>query len=82
MSVFLVGPVLGGLAKERGQPSEMARSLWESSSEKLHFCLQVSGVLWMGGWLKKWWMRLKQEPLSGCPVAGFCGLAPPQRKEP
>ena len=45
------------------------------------FCLQVSGVLWMGGWLRKWWVRSKQEPLSGCSVVGLCGLAPPQCME-
>lgn len=50
--------------------------------EKLPFCLQVSGVPWMGGWLKKWWVRPKREPVSGCPVPGLCGLAPPQCKEP
>lgn len=37
MSVFLLGPVLGGLAKERVQPSEMAKSPWEPPSEKLPF---------------------------------------------
>lgn len=45
------------------------------------FCLQVSGVVWMGGWLRKWWVRSKQEPLSGCSFVGLCGLAPPQCME-
>lgn len=37
MSVFLVGPMLGGLSEERVQPSEMAMILWELSLEKLPF---------------------------------------------
>lgn len=34
------------------------------------FCLQVSGVLWMGGWLRGWWVRSKQEPVSGVLLLG------------
>lgn len=34
------------------------------------FCLQVSGVLWMGGWLREWWVRSKQEPVSGVLLLG------------
>lgn len=35
-----------------------------SHPQRLPFCLQVSGVLWMGGWLRRWWVRSKQEPVS------------------
>lgn len=44
------GPALGGLADERVQPSELAKSLWEPPSEKLPFLftsIWCAGDGWM-----------------------------------
>lgn len=50
VSVFLGGPVLGGLAEDRVQPSGMPRIPWEPSSGKLLFY-----KFWCAGdgWLAK-----------------------------
>lgn len=51
MSVFFVGPVLDGLlSKERIRPSEVDRSLWEPSSERLPF-LFTSTWCAVDGWM-------------------------------
>lgn len=44
------GPLLGGLADERVQPSEIAKSLWEPLPEKLSFLF--TSIWYAGdGWM-------------------------------
>ena len=60
--------MLNGLAKQRDQPSELHRSLWEPPSERLPF-LFTSIWCAMDGWMAK---KVVGEVKAGASLWVFC----------